>query len=207
MTPNPRRNLLAALAVASAVLSLACPGDAAQPFGKGKNDPAFSADRELCRYLLANRKNIRRDVKKLGDGVETLTESDKAEVAKKIQEHALAMHKRVNDGKGIHLCDMAKAAWIDLGKLERAAGCLKVLAHPHRLRIVERLLAGRHTVGELADACGIPSNIASGHLRLMQRCGFLAPERDGRSVYYAVTEPCLKKLLACVRERFAGDED
>ena len=88
--------------------------------------------------------------------------------------------------------------------LAAAAECLKTLAHPHRLRIVEMLLRGRHTVGELAEACGVPSSVASGHLRLMQRCGLLAPERDGRSVYYRVADPCLKKLMRCVRERFAA---
>jgi len=93
---------------------------------------------------------------------------------------------------------------IDLDRLALAAECLKTLAHPHRLRIVEMLLKGRYTVGELAEECDIPSNVASGHLRLMQRCGFLAPERDGRSVYYQVADPCLKKIMACVRERFAA---
>lgn len=94
---------------------------------------------------------------------------------------------------------------IDLDRLGMAAECLKTLAHPHRLRIVEMLLADRYTVGELADACGIPSNIASGHLRLMQRCGFLAPEREGRKIYYRITEPCLPDFFACIRKRFTGD--
>jgi DNA-binding transcriptional ArsR family regulator len=92
---------------------------------------------------------------------------------------------------------------ISADSLAMAAECLKVLAHPHRLRIVEMLLDGRHTVGELAEACGIESNIASGHLRLMQRCGFLAPQREGRSVFYAVTEPCLHDIMACIRKRFS----
>ena len=91
---------------------------------------------------------------------------------------------------------------IELVRLSQAAECLKTLAHPHRLRIVEMLLADRYSVGELAERCEIPSNIASGHLRLMQRCGFLAPERDGRNVYYRITEPCLEKIMACIRERF-----
>ena len=50
--------------------------------------------------------------------------------------------------------------------LEEAAECLKVLAHPARIRIVQMLLRGRYTVGELAEDCGIPSNVASEHLRL-----------------------------------------
>ncbi len=101
---------------------------------------------------------------------------------------------------------MAANTLIDIDRLAQAAECLKVLAHPHRLRIVEMLLKDRFTVGELADQCEIPSNIASGHLRLMQRCGFLAPERDGRNVYYTITEPCLGKFLACIRERFAAPD-
>ena len=101
---------------------------------------------------------------------------------------------------------MATDTLIDLERLARAAECLKVLAHPHRLRIVEMLLKARLTVGELAEKCDIPSNIASGHLRLMQRCGFLSPERDGRNVYYKITEPCLGKFFACIRERFAAPE-
>lgn len=100
---------------------------------------------------------------------------------------------------------MAKRPLIGLDRLAMAAECLKTLAHPHRLRIVEMVLAGRHTVGELAEACDIAPNVASGHLRLMQRCGLLAPERDGRSVYYAAAEPCLADFLACIRKRFAGE--
>jgi DNA-binding transcriptional ArsR family regulator len=98
---------------------------------------------------------------------------------------------------------VAADALIPFDRLTLAAECLKALAHPHRLRIAEMLLKDRYTVGELAEGCDIPSNIASGHLRLMQRCGFLAPERDGRNVYYTITEPALKKILACIRERFA----
>ena len=101
---------------------------------------------------------------------------------------------------------MATDTLIDLARLTQAAECLKTLAHPHRMRIVEMLLKDRYTVGELAEKCDIASNIASGHLRLMQRCGFLAPERDGRNVYYKITEPCLGKFMACIRERFATPE-
>lgn len=101
---------------------------------------------------------------------------------------------------------MTKQMLIDLESLADAAECLRTLAHPHRLRIVEMLLQSRYTVGELAEACDTPSNIASGHLRLMQRCGMLAPEREGRSVYYRIADPCLKKIMLCIRERFGNKE-
>lgn len=86
--------------------------------------------------------------------------------------------------------------------LGQAAECLKTLAHPHRLRIVQMLLGGRYTVGELAEACGIPSHMASEHLRLMQRCGFLSMEKDGRCVYYAIAEPHLANIMGCIEARF-----
>lgn len=86
--------------------------------------------------------------------------------------------------------------------LMQAAECLKTLAHPHRLRIVQMLLHGRYTVGELAEACEIPSHMASEHLRLMQRCGFLASEREGRSTFYRVAETHLERLMGCIEARF-----
>jgi DNA-binding IclR family transcriptional regulator len=70
--------------------------------------------------------------------------------------------------------------------------------------MVQMLLRGRYAVGELAEACDIPSHMASEHLRLMQRCGFLSSERDGRSVYYVVAEPYLANILRCVEARFGG---
>ncbi|MGB7348042.1 MAG: metalloregulator ArsR/SmtB family transcription factor [Pirellulaceae bacterium] len=83
-----------------------------------------------------------------------------------------------------------------------AAECLRSLAHPARLRIVQLLLHGRFTVGELAADCEIPDNVASEHLRFMQRCGFLNSEREGRRVYYQIAEPHLEKLMACIEGRF-----
>lgn len=89
-----------------------------------------------------------------------------------------------------------------LTALEKAAECLKTLAHPHRLRMVQMMQRGEYTVGELAEACGIPSHMASEHLRLMQRCGFLENKKDGRKAYYQIVEPHLASIMACVEERF-----
>lgn len=89
-----------------------------------------------------------------------------------------------------------------LDTLAQAAECLRVLAHPHRLRMIQMLLAGSYTVGELAESCDLPTAMASEHLRLMQRCGFLSSEKDGRKVFYQVVEPHLADIMRCVEERF-----
>ena len=90
---------------------------------------------------------------------------------------------------------------LDLELLSDAAECLRTLAHPHRLRMIQMLLRGQYNVGELAEACAIPSHMASEHLRLMQRCGLLRSRRDGRCTYYEVAQPHLAGIMACIESR------
>jgi DNA-binding IclR family transcriptional regulator len=73
--------------------------------------------------------------------------------------------------------------------------------------MVQMLLGGRYSVGELAEACEIPSHMASEHLRLMQRCGFLTSGKDGRFVYYSVAEPHLASIMSCIESRFGGNAE
>ncbi len=94
---------------------------------------------------------------------------------------------------------------LPMPSLEMAAECLRTLAHPCRLRIVQMLIQGSYTVGELAQACEIPSHMASEHLRLMQRCGFLNSEKRGRYRYYSIAEPHLENIMSCIVKRF-GDQ-
>ncbi len=98
--------------------------------------------------------------------------------------------------------DGTDQALLTMPRLEMAAECLRVLAHPCRLRIVQMLLKGSYAVGELAEACEIPSHMASEHLRLMQRCGFLNSEKQGRFRYYGIAEPHLENIMNCIVDRF-----
>ncbi len=92
---------------------------------------------------------------------------------------------------------------LDLQALTMAAECLKALAHPHRLQIVQLLLSGKRlSVNEIAQACELNQPTTSDHLRLMQRCGFLSSQRDGRTVYYEIAEPHLADIMACIQSRF-----
>lgn len=86
--------------------------------------------------------------------------------------------------------------------LELAAECLKTLAHPHRLRMVQLLLRGEYTVGELAEACNIAPHVASEHLGKMRDRGLLKSERRSRQVYYKVEEQGLASIMKCVEKRF-----
>ncbi len=93
----------------------------------------------------------------------------------------------------------------DWDNLREAAECLRTLAHPMRLRMVQLMLREELTVGKLAEACGIPSHVASEHLRMMQHCGLLDRRRDGRQIYYQVAEPTVERLMECIDRRFGGN--
>lgn len=94
----------------------------------------------------------------------------------------------------------------DMAALSRAAECLRALAHPVRIRMLQLLLHGRYTVGEIAADCQIAENLASEHLRLMHRCGFFHSQRDGRRVYYQVAEPHLAEIMRCLQSRFLATD-
>jgi DNA-binding transcriptional ArsR family regulator len=98
---------------------------------------------------------------------------------------------------------MTKAQKLSDAALEQAAGCLRTIAHPARLRMIEVLLDREASVGELAQIVGIAPNAATMHLRLLEHCGMLRRTRQGRGVFYSVAEPHLENILACVRARFA----
>lgn len=113
MTPRAPQRVSALVALGFGLTCLmlvnwavAQPPGKGPPPGKGKNkDANFVVDRDVFHFLLDHRADIRRTVKKVDKGVETLTESDKPEITAKIQEHVAAMHQRIKDGKGIHLRD------------------------------------------------------------------------------------------------------
>lgn len=75
---------------------------------------------------------------------------------------------------------------------------LRTMAHPMRLRMLQLLLVNRFNVGELASACKIQNHMASEHLRLMQRSGLLSSQREGRKIYYTVTNTGVINLMNCV---------
>lgn len=93
----------------------------------------------------------------------------------------------------------AAPALIPLPPLAVAAECLRIMAHPVRLRIVDILMQGDFPVHEIAAMCGLPPHQTSGHLRLMKGHGFLAAVRHSRIVYYRIASPRLPRLLECLR--------
>ena len=91
---------------------------------------------------------------------------------------------------------------MDTIDFKSAADCLKILAHPQRLQIIELLSKHKLSVGELAEKLNLQSHMTSEHLKLMQRCGFLKSQRVSRKIYYRIAEQHLLELLKCMRKKF-----
>ena len=92
-----------------------------------------------------------------------------------------------------------KTILLPMETCRQAAECLKAMAHPARLRIVDILMEGEYPVCEIAEMCELSPHQACEHLRLLQGHGFLDSERRGRAVYYKIVSPRLPALLSCLR--------
>ena len=79
--------------------------------------------------------------------------------------------------------------------VELLAKFYRGLGDPTRLRILEHLLDGEKSVGELVDLIGSPQGRISSHLGCLRQCGFAAVRNDGRNAYYRVADQRVAKIL------------
>jgi DNA-binding transcriptional ArsR family regulator len=78
------------------------------------------------------------------------------------------------------------------------ADVLKALAHPERLRIVAVLCERETNVTGLAAQLGLQQAIVSQHLRILRMSGLVAARRRDGCSTYALAQPRLKELVACL---------
>jgi len=93
-----------------------------------------------------------------------------------------------------------KPVLLDWEKVQRAAGILKTVAHPIRLRIAELLQDREMTVGEIQESLGTSQSLTSHQLSLMKDRGILKSRKAGKSVYYGVNSPEVVQVLHCLKK-------
>jgi ArsR family transcriptional regulator len=79
------------------------------------------------------------------------------------------------------------------------AAVAKAVAHPHRLALLEQLAQGERSVEVLADRIQASVANASQHLQHMRRAGLVTARREGKFVFYGVTDSTVLDLLASMR--------
>ncbi len=76
-------------------------------------------------------------------------------------------------------------------------------ADPTRLAILEALLDGEKSVGEIAQETENSSANASAHLACLTGCGLVRSEKRGKYVYYRVQERKVRDLIKTAEQILA----
>ena len=88
---------------------------------------------------------------------------------------------------------------IPMETLEEIASIIRLLGHPHRLKMVELLMRKSLPVGKLAEKTGLQPAAVSQHLSQMKALGIVTSKRDGRTVLYEVVHPSAIRMIECIR--------
>ena len=78
----------------------------------------------------------------------------------------------------------------------------RALAHPVRVRILEALVQGEHSVQELQAALSLEQPVVSQQLAVLRGKNIVAARKEGTTVRYAVRDPLLGNLLDVARRIF-----
>jgi ArsR family transcriptional regulator len=82
---------------------------------------------------------------------------------------------------------------------EVKAELFKALAHPARIRVLELLVDGEHTVSEMQPIVGIESSHLSQQLAVLRRTRLVTTRKEGSSVVYSLRDPLVADLLAVAK--------
>ena len=80
------------------------------------------------------------------------------------------------------------------------ADLFRALAHPTRIRLLELLCSGEHTVQALTEAVGVDQPVISQHLAALRGQQLVAVRRAGTRAHYTVADPGVAALLKISRE-------
>ncbi|MFC1551237.1 ArsR/SmtB family transcription factor [Candidatus Latescibacterota bacterium] len=82
--------------------------------------------------------------------------------------------------------------------LERMAETLKAVAHPIRLQIVNILMNGERSVGELVKKLGTKQSLTSQQLSILKSRRVLRSRRNGNVVFYSLEHTGMKNIIAAI---------
>ena len=85
------------------------------------------------------------------------------------------------------------------------AELFKALAHPARVRVLELLAEGEHTMGELAELSGLEPSHLSQHVMQLRRAGIVDSRRVKTTVICALRDPQMAELLAVARQLISNN--
>ena len=75
------------------------------------------------------------------------------------------------------------------------AELFRAFSDTSRVRIMSALLDGEKNVGALAELVGISESAVSHHLRGLRQTHIVTARRNGKEVYYSITDPHIVTLF------------
>lgn len=90
---------------------------------------------------------------------------------------------------------------VDLLNVKKAALILRALNHKLRQQILKLIdESGKMTVTEIYIQLRLEQSVASQHLAILRKAGFVKTDRDGKFIYYSVNTSRMEEL-----NRFVDD--
>ena len=80
-------------------------------------------------------------------------------------------------------------------KLYDLADLFKVFGDSTRVRLLYELLSGEKNVGDLSDALNMNQSAVSHQLRLLKQSDLVKVRRDGKSMYYALSDDHVESII------------
>ena len=77
----------------------------------------------------------------------------------------------------------------------------KALAHPARLKLLERLAREDCCVSEIEDCLSISQPNVSQHLKVLKRAGIIQGRRDKRRICYRISDEWVRDLINTIFSR------
>lgn len=100
---------------------------------------------------------------------------------------------------------MSRAEAVEFYELH--ARVCKAIADAKRLLIINELRDGPRSVGELADALGIPQANASQHLAILRDRGIVTARRAGSTIHYSLTSSKVVQAIDLLYEFMTERQD
>ncbi len=85
-----------------------------------------------------------------------------------------------------------------------ASNFLKAISHEGRLMILCHLVTGEKSVTELEDLLSARQAAVSQQLARLRIEGLVTPRRDGKTIYYSLTDDKSRRIVALVYDMFCA---
>lgn len=89
----------------------------------------------------------------------------------------------------------------------RASNFLKAISHEGRLMILCHLASGEKSVTELEDLLSARQAAVSQQLSRLRLEGLVTPRRDGKTIYYSLTDDRPRQIMETVYDLFCRSDD